>query len=61
MERNRENHRSYVVWWTKKLEDIIWEEAFKRYKYCIWHGPAPFSFGFQHAFAENGKPFVLKK
>ncbi|EPD52280.1 DUF3291 domain-containing protein [Paenisporosarcina sp. FSL H8-0542] len=53
-------HLSYVVWWTEKVNDVSWEEAFKRYNYYIQHGPTPFAFDFKHAFDEKGEMFLIK-
>jgi len=55
-----EKHLSYVVWWTEKVKDVSWEEAFKRYNCYIQHGPTPFAFDFKHAFDENGEKFLIK-
>lgn len=30
MEPYQEKHLSYVMWWTKELKDVSWEEAFRR-------------------------------
>lgn len=54
-----EKHPFYVVWWTEKVKDVSWEEAFKRYHYYIQHGPTAFAFNFKHAFDEKGEEFVL--
>ncbi|THE13026.1 DUF3291 domain-containing protein [Bacillus timonensis] len=59
MEPDHEKHLSYVVWWTEKVKDVSWEEAFKRYDYYIQHGPSPFAFDFKHAFDEKGDTCVL--
>ncbi|MCI2256141.1 DUF3291 domain-containing protein [Domibacillus sp. PGB-M46] len=60
MEPYQEKHLSYVVWWTEKLKDVSWEEAFKRYSYFIQHGPTPFAFDFKHAFDERGDTCLIK-
>lgn len=60
MELDDEKHLSYVVWWTEKVKDVSWEEAFKRYDYYIQHGPSPFAFDFKSAFDEKGNTYVLK-
>lgn len=60
MEPYQEKHLSYVVWWTEKLNDVSWEEAFKRYNYYIQHGSTPFAFDFKHAFDEKGETCLVK-
>lgn len=60
MEPYQEKHLSYVVWWTEKVKDVSWEEAFKRYSYYIQHGPTPFAFDLKHAFNEKGETCMLK-
>jgi len=60
MEPYQEKHLSYVVWWTDKVKDVSWEEAFKRYNYYIQHGPTPFAFDFKHAFDEKGESCMVK-
>jgi hypothetical protein len=60
MEPYQEEHRSYVVWWTEKVKDVSWEEAFKRYNYYIKHGPTPFAFDLKHAFDEKGERCMVK-
>lgn len=60
MEPYQEKHLSYVVWWTDKVKDVSWDEAFKRYNYYIKHGPTPFAFDFTHVFDEKGDTDVLK-
>lgn len=60
MEPYEEKHLSYVVWWTEKVKDVSWEEAFKRYSYYIQLGPTPFAFDFKHAFNEKGETCILK-
>jgi hypothetical protein len=60
MEPYQEKHQSYVVWWTEKLQDVTWEEAFKRYNYYIQHGSTPFAFDFKHAFDEKGETYLFK-
>jgi hypothetical protein len=59
MEPYPEKHLSYVVWWTEKVKDVSWEEAFKRYHYYIQQGPNPFAFDLKHAFDENGESCTL--
>lgn len=56
----QEKHQSYVVWWSEKLKDVSWEEAFKRYNYYLQHGPTSFAFDFRHPFDEKGETFVVK-
>lgn len=60
MEPYQEKHLSYVVWWTENVEDVSWEEAFKRYNYYIQNGPTPFGFDLKHAFDEKGETCMLK-
>jgi hypothetical protein len=60
MEPYQEHHLSYVVWWTEKVKDVSWEEAFKRYNYYIEHGPTPYAFDLKNAFDENGEACTLK-
>lgn len=60
MEPYPEKHLSYIVWWTEKVKDVSWEEAFKRYNYYIQHGPTPFAFDFKHAFNEKGEMCIVK-
>ncbi|MFZ7944853.1 DUF3291 domain-containing protein [Neobacillus sp. 19] len=57
---HQEKQPTYVVWWTEKVKDVSWEEAFKRYNYYIQHGPTPFAFDYKHAFDELGEPFLIK-
>jgi hypothetical protein len=59
MEPDQEAHLSYVVWWTEKVKDVSWEEAFKRYNYYLQHGPTPLAFDLRHAFDEKGKSVRL--
>nr|WP_106779478.1 DUF3291 domain-containing protein [Lysinibacillus timonensis] len=54
-----EKHLSYVVWWTEKVRDVSWKEAFNRYNYYIEHGATSFAFDFKHAFDEKGEPLWL--
>lgn len=56
-----EKHLSYVVWWTEKVKDVSWEEAFRRYNYYIQHGSTPFAFDYKHAFDEKGETFLIKE
>jgi hypothetical protein len=60
METYEEKHLSYVVWWTKDVKDVSWEEAFKKYRYYIQFGPTPFAFDLKHPFNEKGEPCILK-
>lgn len=60
MESYQDKHQPYVVWWTENLNDVSWEEAFKRYDYYIQNGPSPFAFNFKKAFDEKGEPLSLK-
>ncbi len=60
VEPYQKKHLSYVVWWTEKVKDVSWEEAFKRYNYYFQHGPTPFVFDFKHAFDEKGETFLIK-
>lgn len=60
MEPYPEKHLSYVVWWTEKVRDVTWQEAFKRYNYYVQHGPTSYAFDFKHAFDEKGERCVIK-
>lgn len=60
MEPYQEEHLSYVVWWTEKVTDVSWEDAFMRYNYYIQHGSTPFAFDLKHAFDEKGERCMLK-
>jgi hypothetical protein len=60
MEPYPEKHLSYVVWWTEKVKDVSWQEAFKRYNYYVQHGPTYFAFDFKHTFNEKGEKCVVK-
>lgn len=60
IEPHQEKQPTYVVWWTEKVKDVSWEEAFRRYNYYIQHGPTPFAFDFKHAFDEKGETFLIK-
>ncbi|WP_223594713.1 DUF3291 domain-containing protein [Neobacillus bataviensis] len=60
IEPQQEKPPTYVVWWTEKVKDVSWEEAFKRYNYYIQHGPTPYAFDYKHAFDEAGETFSLK-
>ncbi|WP_409300476.1 DUF3291 domain-containing protein [Peribacillus sp. SCS-155] len=59
IEPHKGKHPSYVVWWTDKMEDVSWEEASKRYKNYIQHGPTPFSFDYKHAFDYKGERLLF--
>jgi Domain of unknown function (DUF3291) len=61
MEPYAEKHLSYVVWWTERVKDVSWQEAFKRYNYYVQHGPTSFAFDFKHAFDEKGEMCVVTK
>ncbi|MEH7110698.1 DUF3291 domain-containing protein [Bacillus sp. JJ1764] len=56
----QEKHLSYVIWWTDKVGDVSWKEAFNRYRYYIQNGPTPFAFDFKHAFDEKGEVISIK-
>lgn len=56
----QERQPNYVVWWTEKVTDVSWKEAFKRYDSYIQHGPAPFAFDFKSAFDHSGEKILLK-
>lgn len=60
MDTSQKGHGTYIIWWTEKVKDVTWEEAFKRYEYYLEHGPTPYAFDFKHAFNEEGEPFVWK-
>jgi hypothetical protein len=60
MEPYADKHLSYVLWWTEKVEDVSWQEAFKRYNYYLEHGPTSFVFDFKHAFNERGEICEVK-
>lgn len=59
IEPYQKKHLSYVVWWTEKVKDVSWKEAFRRYTYYIQQGPTPFAFDFKHAFDEKGETFLI--
>ncbi|MGG3915066.1 DUF3291 domain-containing protein [Rossellomorea vietnamensis] len=61
MEPDDGKHSSYVVWWTERVKDVSWEEAFTRYHYYLEHQATPFAFDLKRAFDESGKPCILKK
>jgi hypothetical protein len=56
----QERQPNYVVWWTEKVTDVSWKEAFKRYDFYIQHGPDPFAFDLKHVFDEFGERILLK-
>jgi len=60
MESYQDKHQPYVVWWTENLNDVSWEEAFKRYDYYIQNGSTPYAFHFKNAYDEKGEPISLK-
>lgn len=60
MEPYQEKHLSYVVWWTDKVKDVSWQEAFNRYNYYIKNGPTSFAFDFKQAFDEKGERCEVK-
>ncbi|TCN20525.1 DUF3291 domain-containing protein [Mesobacillus foraminis] len=60
MEPYQEKHLSYVVWWTDSVQDVSWDEAFKRYRYYLQHGATPFAFDFKQAFDERGESCIVK-
>jgi hypothetical protein len=60
IETHQDKQPTYVVWWTEKVKDVSWEEAFKRYNYYIKYGPTPFAFDYKHAFDEVGETFLVK-
>ncbi|KOO47522.1 DUF3291 domain-containing protein [Priestia koreensis] len=55
-----ERQPNYVVWWTDKVTDVSWREAFKRYDFYIQNGPTPFAFDFKHVFDEFGERSEFK-
>jgi hypothetical protein len=55
-----EKQPTYVLWWTEKIKDVSWEEAYRRYKYYIQHGPSSFAFDYKAAFDKDGQTFLLK-
>lgn len=57
---SHEKHPPYVVWWTEKVQDVSWEEAFKRFRSYIEQGSTPYAFTFKQAYDENGQPVELK-
>jgi hypothetical protein len=61
MESYPEKHIPYVLWWTEKVEDVSWEEAFKRYNYYIQNGSTSFVFDFKQTFDENGERIEVSK
>ncbi|MEK5175300.1 DUF3291 domain-containing protein [Heyndrickxia sp. FSL W8-0496] len=60
MEPYQDKHLSYVVWWTEKVRDVSWEEAFKRYNYYKQNGSTSFAFDFKQAFDEQGETISMK-
>ncbi len=60
MDPYQEKHLSYVVWWTEKVKDVSWKEAFKRYNHYVQHGPTPYAFNFKHVFDEKGQTYSIK-
>jgi hypothetical protein len=56
----QERQPNYVVWWTEKVTDVSWKEAFKRYDFYIQHGPDPFAFDLKQVFDEFGERILLK-
>ncbi|MCA1057483.1 DUF3291 domain-containing protein [Rossellomorea aquimaris] len=60
MEPDYGKHFSYVAWWTEKVKDVSWDEAFKRYNHYLDHEATPFAFDLKQAFDENGNPYILK-
>jgi hypothetical protein len=56
----QERQPNYVVWWTEKLTDVSWKEAFKRYDFYIQNGPGSFAFDFKHPFDEFGEKSLLR-
>ncbi|WHY03271.1 DUF3291 domain-containing protein [Neobacillus sp. DY30] len=60
MESYQEKHLPYVVWWTEKVKDVSWQEAFKRYNYYLHHGSTSVAFDFKHAFDEKGERCIVK-
>ena len=60
METYQEKHLSYVIWWTEKVKDVSWEEAFKRYNYYLQQGSTPFAFDFKHPFDEKGETCLIE-
>ncbi|MCD7034153.1 DUF3291 domain-containing protein [Metabacillus sp. GX 13764] len=55
-----EDHKPYVLWWTEKVMDVSWLEAFKRYDYYLEKGSTPFAFDFKRAFDEKGEACRVK-
>ena len=60
MELDHGNHFSYVIWWTEKVKDVSWEEAFRRYDHYLEHKATPYAFDLKQAFDESGKSYRLK-
>ncbi len=60
IEPYQEKQPTYVVWWTERVKDVSWEEAFMRYNHYIQHGPTPFAFDFKQAFDETGERSLVK-
>ncbi|MEI4770802.1 DUF3291 domain-containing protein [Psychrobacillus sp. FJAT-51614] len=60
IEPYQEKHLSYVIWWTEKLKDVSWKEAFMRYNYYTQNGATSFAFDFKHSFDDKGEPFLVK-
>lgn len=60
MESYEDKHIPYIIWWTETVNDVSWEEAFRRYNHYKDHGSTPFAFDFKHAFDEKGEVLVMK-
>jgi len=56
----KEKHLPYVLWWSERVSDVSWNEAFKRYNYYIQQGPTPYAFDFKHAFDDKGEICMVK-
>lgn len=56
----KERQPNYVVWWSEKVTDVSWKEAFKRYDYYLRHGPGPYAFDFKHAFDAFGNQTLIR-
>lgn len=59
IEPQQEKRPTYVVWWTEKVTDVSWNEAFKRYNYFLQHGPTPYAFDYKLAFDEVGETIII--
>lgn len=45
---------TYVLWWVKSEEKIIWADAVKRHEHLHDHAPSPYAFNFKNAYDASG-------